>query len=376
MKKRLEAELISIAHRVLKLKNRSETVQLQREAKKLYEQLTILRFYEENINVVSAEISEDEMEQKLFIEQKQDKQIEVAEVVSVIENEEVESEIEEQHLEEIHEEPVEEELAEEQSLEEQSTVEEIVLEEEKTESKSDKEELASVDYINSIVAEMTNVKPKVDEVILQESDLKEEVVENVVEEIKEESKPEENKPKQISFDELLQHAYTEPDFVKVDEVKKEIEKPQETLFEKVEEIIEQPKVVVEDIITEIKAVEETIVEEIKIEETKPVEDLSFRKEMVLDLKKSLGDESKSVSLNDKFNKSIVFGLNDRIGFEKKLFNGSTDDFNRVVSQLNTLDTFEEAKAFIENFVKPDYNNWEGKEEFETRFLEIVEKKFN
>ena len=65
MKKKLEAELISIAHRVLKLKNRSETKQLQEEAKKLYEQLTILRFYEENFEAIKAEISPEELEAKL-----------------------------------------------------------------------------------------------------------------------------------------------------------------------------------------------------------------------------------------------------------------------------------------------------------------------
>jgi polyhydroxyalkanoate synthesis regulator phasin len=44
--------------------------------------------------------------------------------------------------------------------------------------------------------------------------------------------------------------------------------------------------------------------------------------------------------------------------------------------LNTFDSFEEAKAFVDDFVKPDYNNWESAEEFETRFMEIVEKKFS
>ena len=63
-------------------------------------------------------------------------------------------------------------------------------------------------------------------------------------------------------------------------------------------------------------------------------------------------------------------------FEKKLFGGSSDDFNRVVSQLNTFDSFEEAKSFVLDFVKPDYNNWEGNEEFEARFMEIIEKKFS
>ena len=65
MKKRVSAELISIAHRILKLKNHSETVQLQQEAKNLYDQLTILRFYEENFEMVKNEISEEVLEAKL-----------------------------------------------------------------------------------------------------------------------------------------------------------------------------------------------------------------------------------------------------------------------------------------------------------------------
>ena len=65
MKKRVSAELISIAHRILKLKNHSETVQLQQEAKNLYDQLTILRFYEENFELVKNEISEEVLEAKL-----------------------------------------------------------------------------------------------------------------------------------------------------------------------------------------------------------------------------------------------------------------------------------------------------------------------
>ena len=56
MKKRVSAELISIAHRILKLKNHSETLQLQQEAKNLYDQLTILRFYEENFEMLKNEI--------------------------------------------------------------------------------------------------------------------------------------------------------------------------------------------------------------------------------------------------------------------------------------------------------------------------------
>jgi len=96
-------------------------------------------------------------------------------------------------------------------------------------------------------------------------------------------------------------------------------------------------------------------------------------------KKELVKEEKPTApktLNDSFGKTISLALNDRIAFEKHLFAGSSDDLNRVISQLNTLNSQREAQNFIEDLVKPDYNNWVGKEEYEERFMAIVEKRFN
>lgn len=85
---------------------------------------------------------------------------------------------------------------------------------------------------------------------------------------------------------------------------------------------------------------------------------------------------KSRSLNDKLKTGgLNIGLNDKIAFIKHLFDGSREDYDRVVSQINTADSYKEAKNLIQNIVKPDYNNWKGKEEFEERFMEIVESKF-
>lgn len=81
------------------------------------------------------------------------------------------------------------------------------------------------------------------------------------------------------------------------------------------------------------------------------------------------------SLNDRLKKGINIGLNERLAFIRHLFEGKTADYNRVVSQLNTFDSVTEAKKFIELVVKPDYRNWEGKEEYEQRFLDLVENKF-
>jgi len=89
---------------------------------------------------------------------------------------------------------------------------------------------------------------------------------------------------------------------------------------------------------------------------------------------NVSDEKKS--LNDKIKKGkFNIGLNDKIAFIKQLFDGKNEDYDRVISQLNTSTSFREAKTFIEDIVKPDYNNWADKEEFEERFIQIIESKF-
>jgi hypothetical protein len=81
------------------------------------------------------------------------------------------------------------------------------------------------------------------------------------------------------------------------------------------------------------------------------------------------------SLNDRLNKKAInIGLNDRLAFVKHLFAGSQEDFNRVISQLNTQTSHQEAVNFVEQFVKPDYD-WSGKELYEERLLEIIRNRF-
>ncbi len=86
-----------------------------------------------------------------------------------------------------------------------------------------------------------------------------------------------------------------------------------------------------------------------------------------DVKKSLNDALKG--------RGLTIGLNDKIAFIKHLFDGNNEDFERVLSQINTSETFEEASALIQNIIKPDYNHWEGKEEYEERFMELIQGKF-
>lgn len=74
-------------------------------------------------------------------------------------------------------------------------------------------------------------------------------------------------------------------------------------------------------------------------------------------------------------KEIKVDLNDKLAFVKHLFNNSMEDYNRVLSQLGTIDTEERSVSFIVNMVKPDYNNWVGKEEYEARFMTAIIRKF-
>jgi hypothetical protein len=309
MKKRVSAELISIAHRILKLKNHSETLQLQLEAKNLYDQLTILRFYEENFemlkNEIPATVIEEMLEAKptaVFSAPVEAKEEELVQAIDLV--------FEEEKVV-----PV---------TEEKSEVAEVTLDE--------VEALETPIVVPTEAAEEEEVAEATKEIIPESKPEKKFI------------KPQKQKPvsaKQISFEDMLVHDYKELDFIKVDEVPEVVEMANDLSFDALD-------------------IEESLIIDAPQE---PAEEKGTK-------------EEKSMSLNDTLNKGINIGLNDRIAFEKKLFGGNSDDFNRVLSQLNSFDSFEEAKDFIQDFVKPDYNNWEGNEEFETRFLDILEKKFN
>lgn len=81
------------------------------------------------------------------------------------------------------------------------------------------------------------------------------------------------------------------------------------------------------------------------------------------------------NLNDHFSKGLQIDLNDRLAFIKHLFETNIQEYQRVVSQIVTFSNWEEAQNFVVQIVKPDYNNWEGKEIYEEHFLKIIENNF-
>lgn len=116
-------------------------------------------------------------------------------------------------------------------------------------------------------------------------------------------------------------------------------------------------------------------EPVKLEETEIEVEQLVEEEPVVDLF-STTNENGQKSLNDVlFQKQLQIGLNDRIAFVKNLFKGSQEDFNRVISQLNSFQTKKEAHQFIKSNVKPDYD-WSSQEELELRLFDLIDRKFS
>jgi hypothetical protein len=301
MKKRLEADLISIAHRILQLKNKSDINQLYLETQKLYEKLALLRFVDEHFGDSKPTIGQTEIEQK----------IEAA--FEAIENEvPVAITIEEISIPEIEVTP--ELVLEEEEQEEMTEMEEPIFEE--------SEDLETLEDEEEEIGEEATEAPFIPAFELEEKE----------EELIEEAPKQE--AVQISFEELIGGDFSDDLFVKVES---------NTFQTPIEE---EPEVEIEAVAFDLDEME------LPEEET-----------------------SKSVSLNEKLAKGINIDLNDRIAFTKHLFGNDPEDYNRVLNQLITFNTFYETRDFIRDMVKPDYNNWEGKEEYEERFMEIIEKKF-
>uniref|UniRef100_UPI00404B7B9C hypothetical protein n=1 Tax=Flavobacterium sp. TaxID=239 RepID=UPI00404B7B9C len=363
MKKKLEAELLSIAHRILKLSGRDDLAKLHQEAQKVTEALAILRFYESNILEVSKEISPEKLEEKLTAFMADAPESTPAVVVSESVAAVAETAITEAHVEEVTEIVAKTEVAEEEVKEE---VKVEVAEEEVIETPA--------------VAESETVEDEVAE-----------IPETVIESVLVVEKEPVAAPKiahQTSLEDFLNSDYKDPEFVKVENVEATIKQASEVVFEKVvpaepevSNAVEEETVVENTPEPEVQAEAPAVVETPKPVETQPepvFEKMEPAPTMVSHtqtVQTSMKTETKTLSLNDRLTRGINIGLNDRIAFVKHLFDSNNEDYNRVISQLNTFNSHEEAISFIENMVKPDHDNWEGKEDYAERFLNIIEKKF-
>ncbi|MEO8773934.1 MAG: hypothetical protein ABI263_04685 [Gelidibacter sp.] len=245
MKKKLESELMSIAHRILKLKGRENVLELHRETGLLYEKLCVLKFANENLEQTLPTIGVDSS----FFE-----------MLDVAFNNEV----------------------------------------------SDNIERGDKIYVN--------------------------------------------------LDEIEDDGIMEPVIEKIKDMVAQM--PQNT--QEIDAFFEQPLPEIEDNINDFDELT-----------------AGFKNMPVFEpVSSSNSHEHFKKSLNDKLKHGINIGLNDKIAFIKYLFDGEREDYERVLSQINTSSSFDEAEYLIQNIVKPDYNGWLGKEDVEARFMSIIEGKFD
>ena len=95
------------------------------------------------------------------------------------------------------------------------------------------------------------------------------------------------------------------------------------------------------------------------------------------IEKNSEDSKKELkeNVNDKFMKGLHIDLNDRLAFTKHLFLDNKLEYQRVISQITTFSNIKEVESFIQKMIKPEYDNWKGKEDYEKRFLEVLSKLF-
>ena len=229
MKKRLEADLISIAHKILQIKDKSDINQLYLETQKLYEKLSVLKFIDENYGDVKPTIgsySEIEKEVENFYDKNASLPVET-------EIEMTESNI---YPETKTEEPIVE--AEQEEAEEIIAPEtmEAAIEIENSDDEITSEEIIAIEEaeLEDNSPEFHEEEPEIDEEIADEVEEGKEF--KAVFELSEEPEIEEvKKPEtvQISFEDLLGLSYNEPEFVKVNDVRAPAK---DIVFEAIEEV--------------------------------------------------------------------------------------------------------------------------------------------
>tara|TARA_B110000503_G_scaffold142077_1_gene237700 strand:+ start:11912 stop:12790 length:879 start_codon:yes stop_codon:yes gene_type:complete len=292
MHKKLETDLMSLAHSILQMKNKENVFLLKQKAHEIYEKLSVLAFVEEYVNATpNLKDTKEEL---------------TAVVKKAYENKKL----------------VLEELA---AVEEKETVIEHVA-------------------IAPLAVENIPIEP-----VVGDNSSEEEVQEEVKDAQSNEVETKENEMEDFiaPLEEIEKAAATEQPFDALENLIFEDTTAIDSQ-EEVTEVLEPPALTLEEELADVISV---------------------------DLIADLFEPLKPTSLNNKLQANIHIDLNDRIVFVKNLFDGSQEDFNRVVSQLNSFKTEKEAKKFINKMVKPDYD-WKNHEALENRFITIIERRFS
>ena len=209
-------------------------------------------------------------------------------------------------------------------------------------------------YENSILADEESEEL---EVVDKETEVKKE----------EETIPDENKDKEIIFEEettdIAEDSIIRFDLFATPEIESEVE--EDEVLPEVEKEIEQS--IEEDVLPEIEIKEEELVEENldseeEIENTandsaetskEITEDASSLFPKILKIEKSIAQNYQVMTLETLIGS---FTLNERLQFINELFDGSSDLFSSAIKRLDALDNRDSARSVIAEYAAE--NNWD------------------
>ena len=344
MKEALEHDLIILATEILANEGEWNLAQLNKQAHKITEKITILNFVEKYYQTLGA--SEDRMYRTMrkvsdFIDDNHQEDIFEIEV----------------EASEVHPITAPKAVAKETPKEEPAT---FVAMEPAPIAKEEKPVPAEKPVAKRILQEEQYPEPNWALPVNRSKTEEVAVPVEKVEEVRKVEVVEKPKPKEtpaVAF-EIEQPTIEQPTIEKPEIDESELSK---SAIKQLADFIQQPEYTDEErILKQTPSLEEFI---------------SQSKHTVFDKKDADEEVKPAQSLNDKFGKTAQIGLNDKLAFVQKLFFGSESEYNKVVKHIADLHSMQDAVIYIEQEVKPTYNYWKGKEEYEQRFLDLVLKRF-
>lgn len=349
MKEALEHDLITLATEILANEGEWNLAQLNKQAHKITEKITILTFVEKYYQTLGA--SEDRMYRTMrkvsdFIDDNRQEDI-------------FDIEVEASEVQPI---TAPKTAAKETPKEEPAT---FVAMEPAPIAKEEKPAPAEKPVAKHILQEEQYSEPNWALPVNRSKTEEVAVPVEKVEEVRKVEVVEKPKPKEtpaVAF-EIEQPAIEQPSIEQPEIEKPEIDesKLSKSAIKQIADFIQQPEYTDEErILKQTPSLEEFI---------------SQSKHTVFDKKDADEEVKPAQSLNDKFGKTAQIGLNDKLAFVQKLFFGSESEYNKVVKHIADLHSMQDAVVYIEQEVKPTYNYWKGKEEYEQRFLDLVLKRF-
>ena len=344
MKEALEHDLITLATEILANEGEWNLAQLNKQAHKITEKITILNFVEKYYQTLGA--SEDRMYRTMrkvsdFIDDNRQEDIFEIEV----------------EASEVHPITAPKAVAKETPKEEPAA---FVAMEPAPIAKEEKPAPAEKPVAKRILQEEQYPEPNWALPVNRSKTEEVAVPVEKVEEVRKVEVVEKPKPKEtpaVAF-EIEQPTIEQPTIEKPEIDESELSK---SAIKQLADFIQQPEYTDEErILKQTPSLEEFI---------------SQSKHTVFDKKDADEEVKPAQSLNDKFGKTAQIGLNDKLAFVQKLFFGSESEYNKVVKHIADLHSMQDAVVYIEQEVKPTYNYWKGKEEYEQRFLDLVLKRF-